>query len=328
MTPPRTILLSRTDSIGDVMLTLPLAGLLKERFPGVRIIFLARNYTLPVLQCCTHIDEAIALESIASDPATSLRALKADVIVHVFPDRNVAQWAKQAGIQLRIGTSHRWWHWFNCNARVGFSRKKSDLHEAQLNVKLLSPLGIREVPELSKLASCTGFKVPAPEPAVAKLLGDGRKRLVLHPHSKGSAVEWGLNNYATLMRGIDQRVWQILVTGTQAEADRYRAHLPLELPHVTDLGGKLSLPQLIQVIGASDALVAASTGPLHIAAASGIRAIGLFSSHRPIHPGRWAPIGRDAHALVHDAACADRASGKACDCIARIAPQRVLELLA
>lgn len=327
MTAPRTIILSRTDSIGDVMLTLPLAGLLKERFPGVRIIFLGRNYTLPVLQCCAHVDEAIALESIVSDPVGSLRALKADVIVHVFPNRDVAKWAKQAGIPLRIGTSHRWWHWFTCNARVAFSRKKSDLHEAQLNVKLLAPLGIDKVPELPALASYTGFIAPAAEPAVALLLGDGRKRLVLHPHSKGSAVEWGLGNYATLMRSLDPLVWQVFVTGTQAEADRYRPQLPLDLSHVTDLGGKLSLQQLIQVIAASHALVAASTGPLHIAAASGIRAIGLFSSRRPIHPGRWAPIGRDVNALVQDPACATCASGQACDCITRIRPERVLELL-
>ena len=96
---------------------------------------------------------------------------------------------------------------------------------------------------------------------------------------------------------------------------------------MTDAGGLLSLDQLMMLIGASDALVAASTGPLHIAAASGIRAIGLFSMRRPIHPGRWAPIGRDAHALVNDPACADCAAGNDCDCITRISPQRVQGLL-
>lgn len=327
MKPPHTIILSRTDSIGDVMLTLPLAGLLKQRFPGVRIVFLGRTYTLPVLRCCTHVDEAIALEGIADDPVTALRAWNADAIVHVFPHRQVAHWAKQAGIPLRIGTSHRWWHWLTCNARVAFSRKKSELHEAQLNVKLLAPLGLVAIPDLPTLAALTGFFAPPPEPAVAAMLRNDRKRLVLHPHSKGSAVEWGLDNFATLMHALDPQLWQVLVTGTQAEAERYRTRLPLHLPNVTDLGGKLSLPQLIQVIGASHALVAASTGPLHIAAACGIRAIGLFSSRRPIHPGRWAPIGRDVHALVHDPACATCASGKACDCIGRIEPERVLGLL-
>ena len=327
MKPSRTIILSRTDSIGDVMLTLPLAGLLKQRFPGVRIIFLGRTYTLPVLHCCAHVDHAIALEGIAGDPVAALRKLSADAIVQVFPNRDVAQWAKRADIPLRIGTSHRWWHWLTCNARVAFSRKKSELHEAQLNVKLLGPLGVDVLPDLPTLAALTGFAAPALEPAIAGLLRSDRKHLVLHPHSKGSAVEWGLDNCATLMRALDPQRWQVLVTGTEAEAERYRTELPIDLPHVADLGGRLSLAQLIQVIGASDALVAASTGPLHIAAASGIRAIGLFSNRRPIHPGRWAPIGRDAHALVHDTACTVCTSGKECDRIAHISPHRVLELL-
>ena len=99
------------------------------------------------------------------------------------------------------------------------------------------------------------------------------------------------------------------------------------LPHVTDATGLLDLRQLIMLIGACDALVAASTGPLHVAAACGIRAIGLYSPRRPIHPGRWAPIGRDAHALVNDPACPRCAKGEVCDCITRIAPLQVRALL-
>ncbi len=327
MNAPRTIVLSRADSIGDVMLTLPLAGLLKERFPGVRIIFLGRRYTLPVLRCCARVDEAVALEDLGPDPTGHIRSWNAEAIVHVFPHREVARWAKAAGIPLRIGTSHRWWHWLTCNARVGFSRRKSALHEAQLNVKLLAPLGIEGVPSLGDLSTASGFAAPPPDATVSALLAPGRKRVILHPHSKGSAVEWGLENFAALIHLLDPRRWQVIVTGTTAEADRYRGALPLDLPHVMDAGGRLSLDQLVMLIGAGDALVAASTGPLHIAAACGRRAIGLYSMRRPIHPGRWAPVGADAHALVHDPACERCARGEACDCITRIAPERVLDLL-
>jgi ADP-heptose:LPS heptosyltransferase len=44
-------------------------------------------------------------------------------------------------------------------------------------------------------------------------------------------------------------------------------------------------------------LVAASTGPLHIASAVGIHAIGLYPSKRPMHPGRWMPLGGNASYL-------------------------------
>ncbi len=299
---PRHIILSRTDSIGDVMLTLPLAGLLKERYPGVRITFLGRSYTAPVIHRCLHVDSVITLEEIGHDRdnvvVEVLRRLKADVIIHVFPDRRVAGWAKLAGIEHRIGTSHRWWNILSCNHRIGFSRKASDLHEAQLNVKLLEPFGVVDIPTLDQLAGFTGFDPEPMEDPVSELLQPGRKHVIIHPFSKGSAVEWGLDRFVELIDRLDPDRYQILVTGTASEAERYRSALPQGRSNITDTGGKLSLDQLIQLIAGSDALVGASTGPLHIAAASGVRAIGLYSTIRPIHPGRWAPLGNDVHVLT------------------------------
>lgn len=325
---PEHVILSRTDSIGDVMLTLPMAGVLKERYPGVRITFLGRTYTRPILQRCTHVDHIITLEELhAGNARGMLRALKADMLVHVFPKKEVARWAKQAGIPVRIGTAHRWWHWFTCTHRVAFSRRNSDLHEAQLNMKLLAPLMREPELRLNELALLSGFSAPPPPERALRWIRPGTKAVILHPGSRGSAVEWGLDNYATLIHLLNEGPFTTIVTGTQAEAEHYRTVLPLGHASTIDAGGALDLNDLIGLIGMSDALVAASTGPLHIAAACGIRAIGSYSPRRPIHPGRWAPIGRDAHALVFDPACAICAAGNRCGCIERITPQRVLALL-
>lgn len=299
---PEHIIISRTDSIGDVMLTMPMAGLIKERMPGTRITFIGRRYTLPVLACSAHIDQAIALEELhdVGDHAAVIRLSKlgADAILHVFPRRDVAAWAKHADIPVRIGTGHRWWHWLTCNERVSFSRKRSDLHEAQLNIKLLAPLGLDETLSLQRLASLGGFTPPPADEIVGALLRPGFRHVILHPLSQGSAVEWGLERFSSLIAMLDPARYRVIITGTAAEAERYRPLLAGTGPHVIDAGGKLRLDQLIALIGACDALVAASTGPLHIAAACGIRAIGLYSPKRPIHPGRWGPIGADAYALV------------------------------
>ena len=206
MRSPEHVILSRTDSIGDVMLTLPMAGLLKHRMPGVRITFIGRRYTLPVLRCCAHVDEAIALEElidVGDDAAPHrLRKLNADAIVHVFPHRSVARWAKRAGIPRRIGTGHRWWHWTTCNERVSFSRQRSLLHEGQLNGKLLAPFGLPMPPDLASLVPVLGFVAPLPAPRVKALFAPGKKHLVVHP-LVGSGVGWGLHNHAALVRALD-----------------------------------------------------------------------------------------------------------------------------
>src|SRR5687767_12014805 len=105
----KTIVISRTDSIGDVVLTLPVAHALKEKFPGCKIIFLGKTYTKPVLECCTSIDEIICWDEIMQfDNRKQLdlfKSLNADCLIHVFPNKQVASLTKKAGIPLRIGTS-------------------------------------------------------------------------------------------------------------------------------------------------------------------------------------------------------------------------------
>lgn len=328
---PEHVVISRTDSIGDVLLTLPMTGLLKRMHPGVKVTFIGRTYTAPVLAHGAHVDRIITYEELqAGGWKGAVRVLKdlgADTFVHVFPDRRLAGWARSAGIPVRIGTSHRWWHWFTCDQRVDLGRRNSDLHEAQLNTGLLKPLGLGAVPTLNELVEAYGFTPPKPSDAVRAHLRPDRVNVILHPGSRGSAVEWGLSNYAQLIYGLDPLRYHCLITGTAREREGYAPRLPLDLSHVTDLGGAFGLEELIALIGEAQALVAASTGPLHIAAASGIRAIGLYSPRRPIHPGRWAPLGRDAHALVYDPACAECRKGGPCDCITRIPHTAVRALL-
>jgi heptosyltransferase-3 len=330
MNVPERIILSRPDAIGDAVVTLPMAGWIKHHAPSAHITVIAKQYAKAIWERSKHVDRIVTLEDLDAEGTGGvdrLRSIDAGAIVHAFPHRAMARRAKQAGIPRRIGTSHRWWHWSTCNERVDFTRKNSPLHEAQLNLKLLAPFGISMPATAEALIPHIGYQAPALDELVKSFLHSGKRHVVLHPLSKGSAVEWGPMNFNVLIAALDPGKWQVFVTGTSAEADRYRRHLVLDRRNVTDLGGRLTLEQLMQLIGACDALVAASTGPLHIAAASSIRAVGLFSMRRPIHPGRWAPLGRDAHALVNDPACPTCQADKDCDCITRIAPQRVLDLL-
>ena len=56
---PKRLIISRTDSIGDVILTLPVAGELKRMFPDIHILFLGSSYTRPIVECCPHVDEFV-----------------------------------------------------------------------------------------------------------------------------------------------------------------------------------------------------------------------------------------------------------------------------
>ena len=136
-----------------------------------------------------------------------------------------------------------------------------------------------------------GFnKIPTLKPAFSNLLDENRMNIVLHAKSQGSAVEWGVDKFIELAKTLDSNNATIFFTGTEKEAQFFREMLP-NSENIIDLSGKMTLDDLISFIANSDALVAASTGPLHIAGISGIRTIGLFSKKKPIHAGRWKPLG-------------------------------------
>jgi len=118
----------------------------------------------------------------------------------------------------------------------------------------------------------------------------------------------------------------VIFTGTENEGKEFSAILPVH-PQIFDSSGKLNLNQLICLISSCEALVACSTGPYHIAGISGIKAIGLFSPRKPIHPGRWRALGNKSVALVFDSSCSKCGKGKACSCIENISVQSVLSAI-
>lgn len=319
----RHIVLSRTDSIGDVVLSLPLCNWIKEQDSSCKITFIGTDYTQSVLEKYNLIDTVLSKDKLAKMSTSERNSLlSCDAFIHVFPDKQIAAWAKEAKAKIRVGTSHRAHHLWTCNKRVSFSRKNSMLHEAQLNFNLLKPLGLKHIPKFESFHTTTSFfKVKDPENIPFSI--EYKKCIILHPKSKGSALEWPFVKYQMLAKRLVEMGYTVLFTGTEKEGLSFRNDIP-EHSSIYDMTGKLSLDQFICLIAQCKALVACSTGPYHLAGLLGIRAIGLFSMRRPIFPIRWKAIGTKAEALVFDPNCAKCASGKHCTCIEHIETEVVL----
>jgi ADP-heptose:LPS heptosyltransferase len=194
-------------------------------------------------------------------------------------------------------------------------------------MKLLAPLGIPTDFTIPELAVYSGFeKTEMLKPEYSALIQPDKFNLILHPRSKGSAREWGLDNYSKLIELLPAEKFKIFISGTQEEGDSMRDFIERNTK-ATSLCGMLSLGQLISFIASSQGLVAASTGPLHIASALGKKAIGIYSPMKPIHPGRWAPIGFHSHFFAKNLSCSDCRKSGDCHCIREISPESVAEYL-
>lgn len=326
------VLICRTDNIGDVVLTLPLAGYLKQLFPDVRIDFMCRSYAAPMVRQCAFVDRVIGIDSGsdsgidgAGDAASLIASGGYDTVIFAFPDRRLARAAQRARIANRVGTSHRLYHWFTCNRLAHFSRVRSPLHEAQLNFALLKPLGIEHTPTLAQIAPLYGVSAPA-NADVALLREQAPFNLILHPKSNGNGREWPLERYTELASLLqsrpDIRLW---ITGGPAEgALLARDAAPLlAMPNVVNLCARFDLAGLCALIGAADGVIASGTGPLHMAAALGRPTLGLFPPIKPIDPARWGALGAQAQSMVGAQQCDSCTGVEQCACMRAISAQQV-----
>lgn len=331
--PPRCVILSRTDKIGDVVLTLPMAGVIKKMWPQTKIIFLGQPYTLPVIECSVHVDHVWTWDNVAKLTNAEARALcekhEVDAIVHVFPKREIADWAKRVGIPLRIGTRNRIFHWLSCNHLVGVSRRHSNRHEAELNLALLHKITGNQFPEKEKLQEYYGLSPKCElRSEFAALLDDQRVNLILHPKSKGSAREWPLKKWRDLALGLPSQQYKIFISGGPDEAAELLQAFPKNMAeHIVNIAGTMPLNQFVSFIAAADGLVAASTGPLHIAAAFGRHTLGLYPPIRPMHGGRWGPLGLRANFVSVEKNCEACRHNGSCACMENIEVNAVREKL-
>lgn len=302
--PPKHILLSRTDGIGDVVLTLPMAGVLKKHFPDARVSFLGRTYTKAIVEASKHVDRFYNWdEAQKGGEAEFIASIKADTVIHVFPRKEVVMAAYTAGCKVRIGTARRLHTFMRVNHRLWYSRKASELHEAALNIKMLEALGIFEPLDDPNIAGFYGMESQAPLPEAFLSFVEHPNTVLLHPLSHGSAPVWPEEAYLSLAERLMEEGFLVGITGTSDEGKKVPKLT--QHPEITNFCGKLSLAELMTLISRSTGLVAASTGPLHIAAALERHALGLYVPQRPMDAGRWRPIGKKAEHLSASDECLD-----------------------
>lgn len=325
------ILLCKTNQIGDVTFSLPLASAIKRSEPSAHLLFLGREYTRPLIEHYDDVDEFVDWDAIKNLPPEKaiqkLHDLKVDIIINVQANKQIAKLARLAHIPVRIGTSTRLFNWWYCNKRIKISRKQSALHESQLDMQYLKALGLPNQYSYEEIIRLRHYRPFKPSPKVHKLLDQHKFNLILHPKTRGEHIEWPATAFAELIRLLPPDQFHILVTGSQAEGDQVRKTLLAPFPHVTDLCGKLDLAELCALIANADGLIAASTGPVHLAANFGIHALGLYAPIHPFHAGRWGPIGPKAEVLCIQKQCGQCRNLSPCQCVKKITPQQVVEIV-
>ncbi|HVC58762.1 MAG TPA: glycosyltransferase family 9 protein [Acetobacteraceae bacterium] len=166
----------------------------------------------------------------------------------------------------------------------------------------------RSGPKIAQLAAVLRLDRPplpvvwtAPEDRAraAALLPVGRPVIALAPTANWPPKTWPAERFAGLFQALQDGPMPGAIPAIFAgPGDMERAMAaPLlhALPGAIDLGGKLSVPEAAACLARAALFVGNDSGLMHLAAAAGAPALGLFG---PTDPAEYAPSGRRAAATA------------------------------
>ena len=309
------IALVKLSSLGDVVHALPVAATLRAARPGAWLAWIVERREAAVLREHPALDEVIVVDTrrwrrarspkdlaaAARDIGAARRQLRTtpfDVAIDLQGLIKSGLLAAATGAPRRIGFHGKWRR--EPVSRVFTNQQvvpDGDRHVVEQYLALLRPLGIT-TPRLE-------FHLPSVPSAESRLeewlstagLKPRQRLVVLNPGAGRADKRWPVARFAELAArlGHDAGAHVVVAWGPGEESaaraivDGARAAGPRAL-----LAPATDLHELIALLRRASVMVAADTGPLHIAAALGTPCVGLYG---PTAAARNGPYGAGHAAL-------------------------------
>ncbi len=283
-------LIIRTDRIGDVVLSLPVAQTIREQVPDAEIHMMIREPITELISAQPFIDEVIPYTSNGIRQAIrTLRIQHYDIAILLHPTLPLSLELFLARIPQRIGTGFRWYS-FLFNRRVYEHRQPSENHEISYNLGMLHTLGIDEALRPPILSVMEKEKENARALLASRNI-DWENFIVIHPGLGGSTLPWPEQSYGKLVSLLEERTnYGILLTGTNKESMNNERIMGRNARRAKNLAGMTNLTQLAAIISLAKMVISVSTGPMHIASATKTPVVAFFSPAQVTRKTRWAPL--------------------------------------
>jgi lipopolysaccharide heptosyltransferase II len=328
-------LVIRTDRIGDVILSTPVLEAIKSRFPESHLAMLVSLYAQEVVKNNPYLDDVIIDDH--KDRHKGIRGFfmlvkeikgrKFDVGILLRPTFRLALLLFFAGIKYRIGTGYRFYQIF-FNQKIYVHRRINLRHEAEYNLNLLHPLGIRPQkispkvhlsPEQKEFAHqiLDEFKITPEDVVVA-----------IHPGSGNSSLNLPAKRFAQVADKLVEKInAKIIFTGTQKEKGLVD-FIKKNMEHTAiDITGRTNLRQLAAVLKNCDVVVSNSTGPMHLAVALGTPTVAIFCPIFAAGPIRWGPYGEGHEVVLPPVPVCFKCNPQSCphyDCMDKIKAEQIV----
>jgi len=300
------ILLVRLRQIGDVVFTTPAIHAVRQRFPDAYLSYIVEPAAAPIVIDNPHLNEVViaprgrGARGLLADLALGrrLRAARFDLVIdfHGGPRASLLAWLSRAPVRLGYEVAGRSWMY---TQRIARPRDLRPRHSVENQWDLLAPLGIGP-PDRSRFPVEMAVDAAAAA-SVGERLADagvaGDDRLVVFHVSAGNPFRrWPLAYFVelavSLAAGDPRR--RVLVTSGPSERDAAgrviadaQARLGGERARQVLSCGEFSLAELRALLDRATLYIGGDSGPLHVAATTGVPIVGLYGPTLPIRSAPW-----------------------------------------
>lgn len=282
-----------------MILTLPVADVLREFYPNAVIDMLVQSRAAELIKDYPALNNVIPLEKITTGAVKSIcRNGKYDLAIAVYPDFSLALGLKLGKVKLRLGTGYRWYS-FLFNLKHYQHRKDALKHESMYNLDLLKAINIQQYKDLTPYLKVKDEYVHSAIDKVnlsnsGKKLDETDRYIVIHVPTLSSAKVWSDENFKTLLNLLisdKKEDYKIIFTGTESEKQQIFNVIKENSDNERIFTAfNLNLKELAAILSRTKLFLGNSTGPIHIAAAVGTYVAGLYSPVKVESALRWGPL--------------------------------------
>jgi lipopolysaccharide heptosyltransferase I len=284
----QSFLIVRLGSLGDLMHTLPAVAALRSGFPRARLDWVVEQKWSPLLELVTVVDTVIAWRRGAFHALRGLRDLRQRGYSCAIDFQGLyksALLARFSGAPRRIGFDPRFAREPGASRFYTQRVVPSGRHVAEMNVSLAVAAGAPNPEALS----CP-LRLPPEVPSALRQMLE-REGIgdfcVISPGGGWKSKCWPPERYGALCADLWRRLSvRTIVNAGPGEEDVARMVAASAAPGKPVIFSP-TLPELAALVKKARVVVAADTGPLHLAAALGTPVVALFG---PTDPARNGPI--------------------------------------
>ena len=327
-----SLLIILMGSLGDLVRGFCLPGLIKKRYPGIRIGWLVEPRWKDLVEHHAQIDSMLVFDrpmGIKALPGLRrmLRRQGFDITLDLQRHFKSGLFSLLSGSPRRMGFHPRnakEFNWiFNTTHIPYFDEKNAKL---QHYLQFAAAMGIETSGDLD-----FGLNALAAAALPEHLAPDlKRPYIVMVMGSSWETKNWHADGYRQLAAQILSAFpFGIVLAGDRSQQTVAReVCIAIDSRRLIDLTGRTTLPELTALLGQAAAGIGPDSGPDHLAAAVGTPYVALFG---PTPPGRVVPYRCEALAVVADLPCTGcyrkACPYPVCSCMTAITPAMVLAKL-